>query len=176
MCQVQHIDEMGCKRPIRLKIEQFILTTLLTLRINLLVKKMRKCKFSFVRYLRERKADSSIKDSSTGLRHSPPPDIKTGDTVRVRSKEEILQTLDENNRLGGCAFLKEMWQYCGGEYKVVKKMEYFFDEAGARLLKARDLVLLEGIHCSGENIPIFKHPCDRHCLLFWKEAWLEKVR
>ncbi|ABA88777.1 hypothetical protein Pcar_1532 [Syntrophotalea carbinolica DSM 2380] len=172
MCQVKHIHEMGCKRPLRLKIEQFVLSTLITLKIPLIRKKMRKSKTCLMNYLGKHRSPSLTKKASKQL---PSLDLKAGDIVRVRSKEQIRQTLDENGRLGGCAFLDEMWQYCGGEYAVVKKMEHFFDEASVKMRKSRDLVLLDGIHCSGQGIPIFKHACDRYCLLFWKEAWLEKV-
>ena len=36
-----------------------------------------------------------------------------GDWVEVRSKAEILSTLDENGRLEGLPFMPQMFQYCG---------------------------------------------------------------
>jgi hypothetical protein len=121
-----------------------------------------------------RSKSSLSKENSQGSKYSSPLSLKAGDVVRVRSKEQILQTLDENNKLGKCNFSDGMWQYCGGEYKVLKRIEHFYDEASCRMLRTRDLVLLEGLHCSG-NLPAFKHRCDKHCLYFWKEAWLEKI-
>lgn len=98
--------------------------------------------------------------------------LKAGDIVRVRSKEEILQTLDGWRRFQGCTFMSEMWEYCGGTYRVLKKVNHILDERDMKIKKCKDMVILDGLICPG-SWP-FKE-CDRCCFLFWKEAWLEKV-
>ena len=106
--------------------------------------------------------------------YSSPYPLKLGDIVRVRSKEEIQQTLDKKNRLDGCFFMDEMWQYCGTQQRVLRRVEGFFDEAELRMFKTRDIVLLDGLNCSGK-VSCFETRCDRFCYFFWKEVWLEKI-
>jgi len=102
----------------------------------------------------------------------PENSLKEGDKVRVRIKEEIINTLDPFGELKGCSFLPDMFQYCGTEQHVFKTMQYFLDERDYKRKKTRGLILLENIFCNGT--PVFG-PCDRSCFLFWREEWLEKV-
>jgi hypothetical protein len=95
-----------------------------------------------------------------------------GDWVRVRSREEIQATLNAFKELRGCAFLADMWQYCGTTHRVLKSMQRFLDERDYKVKKTRGVILLEGVLCQGT--PVFG-PCDRCCHLFWREEWLEKV-
>jgi hypothetical protein len=98
--------------------------------------------------------------------------LKAGDWVRVRSREEIEATLDRWKELKGCAFLEYMWPYCGTTQRVLQPMERFLDERDYKVKKVRGLVLLEGVICRGT--PVFGR-CDRLCHLFWREEWLEKI-
>jgi hypothetical protein len=98
--------------------------------------------------------------------------LKSGDWVRVRSLEEIQNTLNPFKELKGCAFLEDMKQYCGTEQRVLKVMERFLDERDYQVKKVKGIVLLEGVYCQGT--PVFGR-CDRSCLSFWREEWLEKV-
>lgn len=98
--------------------------------------------------------------------------LAAGDWVRVRSREEIEATLDRWHELRGCAFLENMWQYCGTTQRVLTSMQRFLDERDYQVKKCRGIVLLENIHCEGT--PVFGR-CDRRCYLFWREEWLEKI-
>jgi len=44
---------------------------------------------------------------------TPPLCLRSGEWVQVRTKEEILATLDLNGRLDELPFMPEMLQYCG---------------------------------------------------------------
>lgn len=103
---------------------------------------------------------------------SPVVHLKSGDGVRVHSLDEIQNTLNPFKELNGCAFLEDMKQYCGSEQRVLKVMERFLDERDYKVKKASGIVLLDGIYCQGT--PVFGR-CDRSCLLFWREEWLEKI-
>jgi hypothetical protein len=98
--------------------------------------------------------------------------LKVGDQVRVKSWEEIARTLDPFKELKGCAFLAEMQQFCGTTQRVFQVMERFLDERDYKVKKVKGVVLLEGVICRGT--PVFGR-CDRSCLLFWREEWLEKI-
>lgn len=104
----------------------------------------------------------------------PAPELKEGDRVRVRSAEYIRGTLDENGSLKGCGFGLGQYQYCGREFRVIRVVEHFFDEARSRMLKARHMVLLEGVHCDGSGVK-WTLGCQRMCFYFWRTEWLEKL-
>jgi len=47
--------------------------------------------------------------------------LSVGDWVEVRSKVEILSTLDNNGQLDGMPFMPEMLRYCGQRFQVYKR-------------------------------------------------------
>jgi hypothetical protein len=100
------------------------------------------------------------------------PNLRAGDWVEVRSKEEILRSLDENGRLEGLPFMPQMFQYCGRKFRVYKRAHKTCDtvnESGGRWLP-------HGIHldlrCDGKAYG----GCQAACLIFWKEGWLKPIR
>ena len=97
--------------------------------------------------------------------------LHVGDWVEVRSKEEILRTLDENGRLDGMPFMPEMLQYCGKRFQVYKRAHKTCDYSTAYPYRTRRLkatVHLE-TRCDGEA----HGGCQAGCLLYWKQAWLK---
>ncbi|MCJ7572544.1 MAG: hypothetical protein MUO82_11840 [Candidatus Thermoplasmatota archaeon] len=164
MCQIKTIKEMGVDDA-SLKIKKNFGNVLRISGIFLFIQETRKFK--------TKKIFSQNKDSQD-LPSPTMSDLKPGDLVRVRSKEQILKTLDSNNKLDGCFFMDEMWQYCRSQHKILKKVNYFFDERGAKMYKTRNIVLLEDVHCSGKQGNLMPR-CDRNCYVFWKEDWLEKI-
>jgi hypothetical protein len=100
--------------------------------------------------------------------------LKPGDVVKIRSKGEIQKTLDNDNRFEGCLFMEEMWQYCDTKQKVLKKVEYILDENKGKFFKVKNVFFLEGLYCSGKLFSL-KKECNRSCLFFWKQEWIEKI-
>jgi hypothetical protein len=98
--------------------------------------------------------------------------LKPGELVRIKSRDEIQNTLNRWNALKGCAFMEEMWQYCGTTHRVFKRVNQFLDERTYLVRKCKGIVLLEGVICHGTKD---FGPCDRSCFLFWREEWLEKI-
>lgn len=111
-------------------------------------------------------------DSAKTMNKSGYPSIKAGDLVRIKSKEEIRNTLDRWNRLHGCAFMDEMWPYSGKSHRVYKRIERFLDERDYLVKKCDGIVILESVFCEGTKD---FGPCDRSCFLFWREEWLERI-
>jgi len=95
-----------------------------------------------------------------------------GDLVRVRSRQEIQATLNRWNQLKGCAFMEEMWPYCGTIQRVLRRVERFLDERDYLVKRCKGIVLLAGVICEGTKD---FGPCDRCCFYFWREEWLEKL-
>src|SRR5262245_7411651 len=100
--------------------------------------------------------------------------FRAGDVVRVRTKGEILATLDENGCLEGMPFMPEMLQFCGRSFRVAAVAHKTCDtvrkttEPGRRLSSAVHLV---GTRCDGSA----HGGCEAECNLFWKDAWLERA-
>lgn len=113
------------------------------------------------------KGNSAMSAHNTTVIH-----LKAGDWVRVRTLEEIQSTLNRFKELKGCAFLEDMKQYCDSQQRVFKVLERFLDERDYTVKRARGIVLLDGVYCQGT--PVFGR-CDRACLSFWREEWLEKI-
>ena len=118
------------------------------------------------RYMLQSKKELSVKYELSQL--------KAGDFVKVHSKKEITTTLDDSGGTKGCMFTPEMYKHCNKIYKVLKTIDYFYDEVKQRMCKCKDLVILEGIVCSGRR-RLFKQSCDRNCFNFWHAAWLKKI-
>jgi hypothetical protein len=99
--------------------------------------------------------------------------LRVGDWVLVRSREEILSTLDKNGCLDGLPFQPEMLYFCGRRMRVAKVAHKTCnnikkDEGrGRRML---DAVHLEGGRCDGA----YHGACQADCVFFWKEAWLRR--
>jgi hypothetical protein len=99
--------------------------------------------------------------------------FRTGDLVEVRSKGEILATLDENGCVDGMPFMPEMLQFCGKTSRVSAVAHKTCDTA-RRTWKGRRLqstVHLAGLRCDGSA----HDGCQAECNLFWKDVWLKPV-
>jgi hypothetical protein len=98
--------------------------------------------------------------------------LHAGEIVVIRSREEILATLDDLGRLDNLPFMPEMLRYCGQRARVHKSAHKTCDTiefSGAR--KLQHTVHLEGLRCDG----MFHGGCQARCMLFWREAWLRRA-
>jgi hypothetical protein len=96
--------------------------------------------------------------------------LRAGDWIEVRSKEEILRSLDQKGQLDGMPFMPQMFQYCGERLQVYKRAHKTCDtvnQTGGRWLA--DAVHLD-TRCDGKAYG----GCQAACLIFWKEAWLKR--
>jgi hypothetical protein len=99
-------------------------------------------------------------------------EFRAGQLVEVRSKEEILLTLDSNGRVQEMPFMPEMFRYCGRRFRVYKRAHKtcdFVNKTGIRKLPSA--VHLEGLRCDGSA----HGGCQAECMFFWKDAWLKRV-
>lgn len=100
--------------------------------------------------------------------------LRPGDFVEVKFPGEILQTLDACGTLDRLPFMPEMVDFCGKRFRVSKRVVkacYYGTRSGMRKFPAEDVVLLEGLRCSGAA----HDGCQKACTIFWREAWLRKV-
>ena len=101
-----------------------------------------------------------------------PLHLKVGDWVEVRSREQVLATLDPNGRLENLPFMPEMLAYCGKKLRVFKRADKTCEYTrGWSIRRMKDSVHLEGVRCDGGG----HDGCQAGCLIFWKEAWLKRA-
>jgi hypothetical protein len=115
------------------------------------------------------KSTPTALNQNEGLKFESQLGLRAGDTVQVRSKDEILSTLDSGGCLDLLPFMPEMLAHCGQQFRVRSVAHRTCDtvsSSGGRRL--RDCVHLEELRCSG----CAHGGCQAECLLFWKEAWL----
>jgi len=95
-----------------------------------------------------------------------------GDWVEVRSKEEILRTLDKNGRLDELPFMPQMFEHCGHRFRVRSSAYKTCDTVSGHYVGRRvpDAVHLD-VRCDGQAYG----GCQAGCLIFWKTAWLKPV-
>src|SRR5436190_12760490 len=98
--------------------------------------------------------------------------LRAGDWVEVRSKEEILATLDKQGRLETLPFMPEMFEHCGQRFQVFKRAHKTCDPpSGMQARRMPNAVHLAGVRCDGAG----HGGCQAGCLIFWKDAWLKAV-
>lgn len=101
--------------------------------------------------------------------------MKAGTLVEVRSKAEILSTLDSTGRLDGLPFMPQMLAYCGKRFRVYKVAHKTCDSFIVNETiqyhgrEMHDTVLLENLRCDGAAYG----GCNAACMIFWRTAWLK---
>ena len=101
--------------------------------------------------------------------------FKIEEIVRVKSKESILNNLDQFGFRDGCLFMTQMYNYCEGEFKIIKIVKNIFDEKRVRMFKLRaPIYILEDLICNGK-IEDSDTICDHSCYFLWHEDWLDKI-
>ena len=105
------------------------------------------------------------REARSGLR------LKVGDWVEVRSREEILLTLDENGCLDNLPFMPEMFSFCGNRFQVYKRAHKTCDTVFPIRARRVERAVHLDTRCDGQA----HGGCQATCLIFWKEDWLKPV-
>jgi hypothetical protein len=95
--------------------------------------------------------------------------------VRVKSYETILDTIDESNRNRGLYFDAELVPYCGGTYRVLKRVTRIVDEKTGKMRELKNPnIILDDVFCRScySDRRMF---CPRSIYIYWREVWLEKA-
>ena len=108
-------------------------------------------------------------------------DLKPGEVIRVRSHDQIAETLDHKSRNRGLGICLEMSRLCGREAEVRYRVNCLIDEQTGIMrpftntvtlhhVGGRDKTLGEECLCYGEI-----GDCPRGEIMYWREIWLEPV-
>lgn len=99
-------------------------------------------------------------------------DLQPGELVQVRGKEEIMATLDKQNRNRGLLFDFEMLTYCGGIFRVLRRVQRSIDEKTGKMLNMKyPCIVLEGVACRSD----YHRLCPRAIYHYWRENWLKRA-
>jgi hypothetical protein len=97
--------------------------------------------------------------------------LRAGEWVEIRSKYEILSTLDKQSQFDGLPFMPEMFAFCGMRLRVYKRAHKTCDTVfPVRSRRMANAVHLE-TRCDGQA----HGGCQANCLIFWKEIWLKRL-
>ncbi|MEV4108172.1 hypothetical protein [Nonomuraea sp. NPDC049695] len=98
--------------------------------------------------------------------------LQPGELVRIKSRQEIVATLNHERLNRGLGFEEEMARHCGRTARVVARVERCLDERTGELLQMKNpCIALESVYCEG----VYSVNCPREFLPFWREIWLERV-
>jgi hypothetical protein len=98
--------------------------------------------------------------------------LQPGDLIEVKSKGEILDTLDERAYTRGLRFDREMLRYCGRRGRVLRRVDRLIDEKTGKMLRIKsDCIIIDGFICTGD----YHRMCPRSIYPYWREAWLRRV-
>jgi hypothetical protein len=98
--------------------------------------------------------------------------LKPGEFVQVKSRQEIFATLDKRNRNRGLLFDAEMLKYCGGTFRVLKRVNQIVDEKNGKILRMKSsCIILDGSACAAD----YHKLCPRAIYHYWREGWLRRV-
>ncbi len=99
-------------------------------------------------------------------------DLQAGEVVQVLSRKEILATLNSQGCNRGLAFGAEMLAYCGGIYRVLRRVHRIVDEKTGRMLDMKyPCIILDGVACRAD----YHRLCPKAIFHYWREAWLKRV-
>jgi hypothetical protein len=103
---------------------------------------------------------------------SEPLNLRPGELVEVRSRDEIERTLNKKESLRGLRFDREMLSYCGRRGRVLRRVEKLIDESSGRMIRINsDCIVIDGFICTGD----YHRSCPRSIYPYWREAWLKRV-
>jgi hypothetical protein len=95
--------------------------------------------------------------------------LQTGEIVEVKSREEILASLDRNGSYRGLLFTTDMYACCGRRYRVRERIERIISEEKGEMRLLSNTVILEDGICDRHR------GCGRGMYFLWREKWLKRV-
>jgi hypothetical protein len=109
-----------------------------------------------------------------------PLGLKPGERVRVKSRAEVVRTLDRKRRNRGMGVCYEMTRCCGKEAEVRTRVERLIDDNTGMMREMEHTVTLQNIGGDprlSEECLCYNElgDCPRGELMYWREVWLERV-
>jgi hypothetical protein len=116
-----------------------------------------------------------LKGPSSKSPSTPPLGLQPGEWVRVKTPDQIRETLTDRGANRGLWFDREMLAFAGRVFRVRARITRIIDErTGAMIELSSDCIVLEDVVCSGE-LSTGRFFCPRAIYSYWRECWLERV-
>ena len=122
------------------------------------------------RWIARRLRSVPQREAAVGARPQAALGLEPGEWVEVKSRAEILQTLDANRMHKGLSFGGDMYEQCGRRMRVQRRVDRIIEERTGRLRSVHDTVILEGSICDRY------FGCARGMPFLWRELWLKRVQ
>jgi hypothetical protein len=101
--------------------------------------------------------------------------LQPGELVRVKSHQQILQTVDTTNRNRGMYWDAELVLYCGGTFRVLNRVTKLIGERTRKMQEMKTpCIILDSVVCQARysSCRMF---CPKSMYPYWREIWLERV-
>jgi hypothetical protein len=95
--------------------------------------------------------------------------LQPGERVEVKSRKEILASLDARGGHRGLGFTTDMFACSGRRYCVKERIERIIYETTGEMRHVKNTVMLEGAVCDRHR------GCGRRMYFLWREIWLRRV-
>jgi hypothetical protein len=101
--------------------------------------------------------------------------LQPGELVRIKTFDEILTTLNTENKNRGLLFDAEMVPYCRGTYRVRKRVSRIIDEKTGAMHEFKNPgIMLDSVICQS-RYSYCRMFCPRSIYSYWREIWLERI-
>lgn len=101
--------------------------------------------------------------------------VVPGERVRVKSYDDILATLNVQNKNRGLWFDVEMVQFCEREFRVSHRVTRILNERSGEMMEMKhSCVVLQGVQCEAQY-SLGRLFCPRGITAYWREGWLERA-
>lgn len=106
--------------------------------------------------------------------------LEPGDPVRIKSRADLVATLDHHQSNRGMRICYEMTRCCGAQADVDRRLDRIISERTGEMIEIRDTVTLRDRR---NNMPLGDQDClcadetgdcPRGELMYWREIWLER--
>jgi hypothetical protein len=97
--------------------------------------------------------------------------LQRGELVEVRSRKEIVATIDPAGKNRGLRIDYEMLRHTGKRFRVLRRVDRIILEVDGKEREIQHTVLLEGTECEG----LCRRGCSRSSYPMWREAWLRRI-
>ena len=98
--------------------------------------------------------------------------LQAGESIEVKSIENIVDTLDQTARNRGLYFSPGMGQLCGRQSRVLNRIDKIIVDGTGEMRQLRNSVYLEGSQCGCADV-VFGG-CPRNEFVYWREIWLRR--
>jgi hypothetical protein len=129
-------------------------------------------------WIQRRRGGSSFPVVEGALQKTPHVELglEPGEWVQVKRFDEIMATVDCNNKNRGLGFdTCEMRLHCEKTFRVKARIDRIINEHSGEMMRfSNPCITLEGVYCSGETTQ-GRAFCPRAITPYWREIWLQRA-